>query len=108
MLTLGKFLLVMAGMTTICTIVWERKVRDLYDCTDDSGIPGYWIPGNWVHGWGYGPVVSVPVVTHNRSMEEPDTIKQGWSVARLLCLWFSFFAISLVISIILARVRWIP
>ena len=103
-----KFVLVMAGMTTVCTIVWEREVRDLYDCTDDVDIAGYWMPGDWVHGWGHGPVVSVPVVTHNHSMSDPDTIKEGWGVPGLLCLWFSFFAASVFVSFRLARLPWIP
>jgi len=54
------------------------------------------------------PVVAVRQVVHGSSMSEPDTINEGWSVAGLWCLWLSFVAVSLVISIVLARMPWIP
>jgi hypothetical protein len=102
-----KFFVILFVMTIINTIVWEYVAGDLYDCTD-GGIPGYWSPGCWVHSWDGHSIVAVPHVVHRRSMSEPDTIKEGWSVTGLLCLWFSFFAVSLGVSIVLARVRWIP
>jgi hypothetical protein len=106
--SVAKFLIVLVAMTVISTIVWNYVAGDLYDCTDDDFIPGYWTPGFWVHSWGDHPVVAVHQVIHGRSMSEPDTIKEGWSVTGLLCLWFSFFAVSLVVSIAFARLRWIP
>ena len=94
-------------MTIINTIVWECVTGDLYDCTD-GGIPGYWEPGCWVHSWDGHPVVSVPRIVHRRDMNEPDTIKECWSTTRLLCLWFVFFGVSLLVSIFLAQIRWMP
>ncbi|MGA2280276.1 MAG: hypothetical protein ABSG80_08245 [Verrucomicrobiota bacterium] len=102
-----KFLIVLFVMTIINTIVWEFVAGDLYDCTD-GGIPGYWTPGCWVHSWDNHPVVAVHQIVHRRSMSEPDTIKEGWSVASLLCVWFVFFSISLVVGIVLARLPWMP
>jgi hypothetical protein len=105
--SIAKFLIVWAAMTIASTIVWEYVAGDLYDCAD-GGIPGYWTPGYWVHSWDSHPVVAVPKVVHDRSMSEPDVIKQGWSTAGLLGVWFSFFAVSSALSILLARVRWFP
>ena len=102
-----KFVLVLFVMTIINAIVWEYVAGDLYDCTD-GGIPGYLEPGHWVHSWDGHPVAIAPHVVHGRSMSEPDTIKAGWSVVSLLFLWCSFFGASLLVSVLLARVRWIP
>src|SRR5580698_3574741 len=94
-------------MTIINTIVWVCVADNLYDCTD-GGIPGYWSPGDWVHSFDNHSVVSVPRIVHGRDMSEPDTIKEGWSTARLLCLWLVFFDVSLLVSFFLARIRWMP
>ena len=96
-----RFLVVLIGMTIVCTVVWEFIADKLYDCTDDGG-PDYLCPGNWVHGH----IAVVRQIVHHRSMSEPDTIKAGWSVAGLWCLWFLFVAVSLFVSIWLARIRW--
>jgi hypothetical protein len=98
-----KFVIVMFLMMIVCTIVWQFVGDRLYDCTDD-GFLGFWRPGDWVH-FDHG-VVYVPVIVHGRSMSDPDTIKAGWSMTGLWCLWFSFVAVSLVISIVVARVPW--
>jgi hypothetical protein len=99
-----KFLIVFVVMTIGCTIVWDRVIADkLYDCTDAVGFD-YWQPGNWIHG----KYQSVPKVTHGRSMSEPDTIKAGWSVTGLWCLWFAFVGGSLVMSFFLAQAPWLP
>ena len=103
----AKFLIALSVMTVINTVIWQYVTADLYDCVDES-IPGYLEPGHWVHSWGGHPVVAVPKIAHGRSMSEPDTIKQGWSVTLLLCLWFSFFVVSVLVSLALARVRWSP
>ncbi len=104
---IAKFLVVMVLMTILNSIVWEYVAGDLYDCTD-GGVPGYWSPGYWIHGWAGHPVAVVRQVVHGRSMSEPDTIQEGWSVNGLLCLWLSFLAVSIIISVALARLRWIP
>ncbi len=94
-------------MTIVCTIVWQFAGDRLYDCSDDN-VLGFLRPGDWVHNWNGHAVAVVPRVVHGRSMSEPDTIKEGWSVTGLWCLWLSFVAVSLVISVVLARVPWIP
>ena len=103
--TAVKFAIVMFLMTIVCTILWEILASDLYDCTD-PGLPGFLNPGNWVHVVGSQPVMTVHKIVHNRSMSEPDTIKKGWSVISLFCLWLEFFVTSLLVSIKLARKKW--
>jgi hypothetical protein len=39
-------------------------------------------------------------------MNDPDSIKEGWTIGRLLELWFFFFATSVVVSMTLARMPW--
>lgn len=100
----AKFVIALVVTTIVCTIVWQGVVNErLYDCTDAAGFD-YWQPGNWVHGH----VAVVHQVVHGRSMSEPDTIKEGWSVGRLWHLWYSFVVSSFVASILLAFVPWIP
>ena len=104
----AKFFIVMTVMAVICSMVWGEFVTDrLYNCTDAIGFD-YTHPGDWVHSGGTRPVAFVPHVVAGRSMSEPDTIKEGWSVTGLWCLWFSFVVVSLIVSIALARLRWIP
>ena len=104
--SLVKFVIVMFVMPIVCTIVWQEVVTEyLYDCTDDN-LLGFLGPGDWVH-FHHG-VVYVPHVTHNHSMSDPDSIRQGWSMTGLWCLWCSFVAVSVLISMLLARRRWIP
>jgi hypothetical protein len=99
----AKGVIVMFVMTIVCTFVWQEFVTDnLYKCTDPGWLD-FLSPGNWVHG----QFAIVPIVKA-RAMSDPDTIKAGWSISRLWYLWYSFVAVSLVISILLARLRWIP
>ena len=103
----AKFVIVAFVMTIACTIVWQEFVTDkLYNCTDPAWLD-FLSPGNWVHIHDGKPVAFVPVIIGG-SMSDPDTIKDGWSIARLWYLWYSFVAVSVVISILLARIRWIP
>jgi hypothetical protein len=85
-------------VTTIaCSWGWEALIKNqLYNCTDDVPLD-YFQPGQWVHH-----PVAVPQVASSRSMSEPDTIKQGWSVSSLGLLWLSLVLASLVISFLLA------
>jgi len=103
--SVAKFVIVMVLMTIVCTIIWQFIGDRLYDCTDDN-IAGFLRPGGWVHF--YHGFVHVREVVHGRSMSEPDSIKEGWNMTGLWCLWSSFVAVSLVISVLLARVPWIP
>jgi hypothetical protein len=65
-------------------------------------------PGNWVHDFGNTHVTIVHQIVTGRSMEEPDTIKEGWSVPKLWCLWWSFVVVSLVVSGLLTFLIWRP
>ncbi len=104
----AKFVVVMMFMTIVCTVFWDSVVnRDLYDCTDAVGWD-YLRPGDWVHDFDGRAVMTVPHVVHGRSMSEPDTIKQGWSVEKLWTLWFCFLVTSLAMSGWLARKKWLP
>ena len=98
----ARFLMSLVVMTIICTAAWEVVSERLYDCTDSLGFD-YWHPGNWVHR----DVAVVQQVVHHRSMSEVDTIKDGWSVAGLWCLWYSFVASSVVASVVITFLPWI-
>jgi hypothetical protein len=107
--SVAKFALVMFLMTIVCTIVWQEVVTEyLYDNTDDN-MAGFLSPlsGDFWIGEGGFPVVTVQHVVHGRSMSDLDQIKEGWSIPKLFALWLSFVTISTVISIALARIRWI-
>jgi hypothetical protein len=98
-----EFLLALIAMTVVCQVVWGVVVAErLYDCAD-SGWLNYLFPGHCVHH-----PVAVQQIVHGRSMSEPDTIRQGWSVAGLWCLWCSFFGASLLVSTLIACKGWIP
>src|ERR1700761_6810183 len=77
------------------TIVWNTYVDgQLYHCTDEVGLD-FIFPGNWVHG----DYIYVPDVMVSRTMSDPDTIKIGWSFAKLWGLWFCFAAVAVTISL---------
>ena len=99
----AKFVISLVVMTIVCTAVWELVAYRVYDCTDAFGFD-YWQPGNWVHG----RIAVVQQVAHHRSMSEPDAVKEGWNVADLWHLWYSFVLVSFVAGILLAFVPWIP
>lgn len=103
-LQIVKFLLCIVPLSLGLEVLWETQIGPrVYDCTDDCGFE-YLIPGEWVHG----KIATVPRVVHNRSMSEPDTIKQGWTVPRLWMLWLACFGGSVALSLALARTHWIP
>jgi hypothetical protein len=102
--SLAKFGIVLGVMSAICTVIWSRFITDtLYNCTDAIGLD-YLHPGDWVHQ----PVAFVSHVVAGRSMSEPDTLKEGWSIAGLWGLWFLFFGVSLAVSVWLGRKTWLP
>jgi hypothetical protein len=103
-----KFVISMIVMMIISTWAWDAFVNGkIYDSTDGGSLD-YWNVGDWVSSWDNHPIAVVHQVANGRSMEEPDEIKEGWSVTGLWCLWFLFFGISLVISILFAWMRWVP
>jgi hypothetical protein len=88
------FIILLMGCTIFCTFAWDKCVADkLYNCTDAIGFD-FLHPGDWIHG----NYVAVPEIVTGRSMSEPDTIKEGWSIPELWCLWWSFVAASVAIS----------
>lgn len=106
----AKFSIVMYLMMIVCSIVWQSVVVEyLYDNTDDNlvGFMGPFFGDFWI-GQGGFPIVAVKHVVHSRSMSDPDEIKEGWSIPKLFCLWLSLFAISIGLSIWLAKIPWIP
>ena len=90
----ATFLMILLGCTILCTIFWDKFIADkLYNCTDAIGFD-FLHPGDWVHG----NYAAVPQIVTGRSMSEPDTIKAGWSVFKLWCLWWSLVAVSVAVS----------
>jgi hypothetical protein len=103
-----KFIAAFFVMTILCTTAWELFVDNhLYNCTD-GGFLDYLSPGDWVHEWEGHPIKVVPKVVLDRDMSNPDTIQEGWTVTGLWCLWYTFFAVSIIVSTALALVPWIP
>jgi hypothetical protein len=99
-----KFICAFVVMTAVCAMAWGKFVDGVvYDCTDPA--LGYLSPDGWVGGNKF-PVVVVKQIVSGRSISEPDEIKEGWSVARLWCLWSSFFAGSLIVSFAVAKLPW--
>ena len=99
-----KLLVTMSVTTTLCTGLWQGLVTDiLYNCTDPGWLD-YLFPGNWVHGL----IATVPLVVTGRPMSDPDTLRTGWSVRALWCLWLTLFATSLVFSFWVAQKPWAP
>src|SRR5580704_7276819 len=102
-----KFAVAFLVMTAICTVMWELVIHNaLYDCTD-PGFLDYLTPGDWVHAHDGLSVVSVSKVMHDHEMSDPDTIREGWGVGGLWCVWFSFVFASVVASVFVARKQWI-
>ncbi|MGB8369298.1 MAG: hypothetical protein WCF71_08405 [Verrucomicrobiia bacterium] len=90
--------------TIYCTTAWDKYIADkLYICTDS--VPWVFVhPGDWVHG----NYVIIPQNQFPRSMSEPDAVKEGWSVPKLWCLWWSWIAASIGVSASLSFLIWWP
>jgi hypothetical protein len=102
---LAKFVLVFLFMTIVCEIVWGKFVDGvLYNCTDE--LFGYLTPDNFVHEYAGMRVRVVDHINRDDSMSSGDSIKAGWTIGRLWCLWFGFFGTSIIVSIALARLPW--
>jgi hypothetical protein len=102
----AKFVAAFFAMTVICTIAWLLLVDGrLYNSTD--GFPGYLMPGDWAYNWdGVHPVRVVAHVVVDGNMNHSDTIKEGWTNTRLWYLWYFSFSTTVIISTLLAWVRW--
>jgi hypothetical protein len=104
-----KFTGALLIMAVICSTVWDNFVAGkIYNDSDDD-LFGFFSPGAWVSNWdGQHPVVSVDRIAPESSMGDPDEIKKGWSVAGLWGLWSSLVGVSVMISIALAWLPWVP
>lgn len=101
----AKFVMAFYVMTIICTIAWDFLVdENLYNSTDDVPF-SYLYPGHWVgdNNW---PVAVVPQIILDGNMNDPDTIKEGWTETRLWYLWCFSFVTTVIISAALAWVPW--
>jgi hypothetical protein len=98
-----KFVITMIVMTIVSTLAWDAFVNGKVYGNPDGGSLDYWFVGDWVHH-----PVTVQRIIGGRPMGEPDTIKEGWSVFGLWCLWFSFLGTSIIVSVLAASARWIP
>jgi len=99
-----KFAVSLLVMAIVCTIIWQELVTDrLYNCTDPLWLD-FLKPGDWIHGH----IAVVQQIVANRPMSEPDTIKEGWSVAGLWHLWDLFTGIAFIISLLFALIPRIP
>jgi hypothetical protein len=99
----AKLLISLAAMAVVCTVAWDAFVNgQLYDCTDGGSLD-FWFMGDWVHH-----AVPVAHVVAGRPMSEPDTIKAGWSLSGLWCLWGGFAAVSVGVSFVFASFSWVP
>ena len=104
---LAKFVIAFIAMTIVCTFVWQMSVYGkLYYCSDP--VLDFLDPGNWVHMVNDQPVQVVSHVVVSSSWSVPDSIKEGWSTTRLWHLWWSFVAVSLIVSLVLSQVYWFP
>jgi hypothetical protein len=101
-----KFFAIMFFLTMACTWAWDSFLfGQVYNCTDAVGFD-YLHPGDWVHSWEEHPVVVVSKIVPPHDMSDPDTIKEGWSVAKLWCIWILLFVSSFIVSVIFARAPW--
>ena len=82
-----KFALAMLACTVACTAIWQSCVADvLYYCSDPLWLDDPEGPPGRIH--------------------MGDTIRPGWSLGRLDTLWFSMLTASVVVSLVLSRIRW--
>jgi len=78
----ARFFLAIILVTITAQIAWNELVdRSLYHCTDDGLGLDFIFPGSWVHS----PVAVQDL--HKPRSDGRDTIKEGWTVMDLWCLW---------------------
>ena len=84
----GKFLAVLNVCAVASVLVWERFVAGtLYHCSD-PGFLEFLSPGDGAH------------------VQFGDTLRAGWSMTGLSCLWYSFVIGSVIVSFTLAVLPW--
>jgi hypothetical protein len=90
----ATFLMMLLVCFILSGIVWQILLPEkVYNCTDDNFF-GFLRPGDWIHG----AYVTVPKIDPSDSMSKPDSIKEGWSVAKLWCVWLLFIFASVAAS----------
>jgi len=93
-----RFIATFATCTAIAAIIWQMAFPGkIYHCTDATGFD-YLSPGDWVHGeW-----ASVEVIETHQDMTKPDTIKMGWTPAKLWWVWLGMVGTSAAASVFVA------
>jgi len=90
-----------------CGLVWEFTLPgNVYLNTDDGDGGGYLNPGGWVGSHGTFPVVTLKQLTQDTPMSHPDELKEGWTISRLLVVWWCMFGSSVAMSVWLAFLPW--
>lgn len=103
-----KFTIVMVTMTILCTWAWDASLNGkVYFCTD-GGAWDYWFPGDWVHAHDGQPIEVVSKIIPTSNMNAADMIQQGWSVTKLWFVWYSSLGVSIIVSVLLAWMQWLP
>ena len=100
-----RFMVVFVTMTVLSDIVWAAFVAGvLYNCTDP--LFGYLTPDGFVHEYAGMSVRVVKQINPADPMSAGDSIKEGWTVGRLWCLWCAFLGTSVIVSVALASLSW--
>ncbi len=107
--SITKYLLKAVVAAIILTIpmsmAWEAIFPGrIYFCMDEVGFD-YLQPGNWVHG--EIEVVDDVASASSRPMSDPDVILRGWTTGRLWMTWSMMFGSSVIIALLIARLRWL-
>jgi hypothetical protein len=100
------FCVAMLTMTIVCTILWDDYLNGTVYACSDGGDWEYLILDWSTIGNGNFPAVVVPRIHDLTSMNDPDELKEGWSVARLWSVWYSFLGGSIAVSLLAAGFPW--
>ena len=106
LVSVALFCIALFATTIVCTILWDDCLNGtVYVCSDGGGWE-YLIPDWATIGNGSFPVIVVPRIQALNSMSDPDELKEGWTVARLWTVWYSFLGGSLLVSLLVASLPW--
>ncbi|BAY28027.1 hypothetical protein NIES2100_78560 [Calothrix sp. NIES-2100] len=77
-----KFLFVFLCCMVVSAVLWQHfVVNNIYYCIWSNVIIDFFFPDRWYHGANSG-----------------DMMKPGWSMSKLLSLWYSIIAVSVLVS----------
>jgi hypothetical protein len=104
-LSAGIFLAAIPATSMVCIDLWDALLNGkVYGCSD-GGSWDYWIRDWATIGNGSYPAVTVKKI-NIQSMSDPDQLKEGWTVARLWTLWYTFLTGSILASLLLSSLPW--